>query len=239
MDKIIVQNYIRRKKRHKLAAILGAASSVVLIVFIVIAFCWFYVDRFTIHTNSDPELCLTIDENKQRTTTKLVAPPLIQASDMQYSDLPANIDEGLGSKNKDSYFAYSFYLGGVGNYTKINYAMDLRLNNVSNNIEEAIRIMIIRNGDSNPDVYAKANPDGSAKWVYDGVDHNEEPTPIKETKKFEENQRHIIYKIYDIKPGDFDKFTIVMWIDGWYSDNTMKGGVFETDLKFSTASTQN
>lgn len=209
----LVNQYVRKKKRKRRAAIISSIGFVGIGILIAIAFSFLQVDRFTVYTPNDSELCLTIDEDKIRTTTKLVAPPLMNAGDTQYSEIPENITEGLGSKNNDSYFAYSFYLGGVGSASVIHYSLDLRLNKVSNNLEDAMRIMIIRNRDD-PEIFAKANDDGSPKMIYDGERHEDEPTPIKITTPFEKNTKDIVFKAYDIKPGEFDKFTFVIWIDG-------------------------
>ena len=107
LNRDIALNYIRRKKRKKRAAIISSISALILTVFIIIAFCIIHVDRFTITINDNASLFLTIDETREVVTTKLEAPPLLKATDMQYSDLPPNVEEGLGSKNTDTYFSYS------------------------------------------------------------------------------------------------------------------------------------
>ncbi len=227
--------YIRKKKRKRRVAIITAISSVVLTIFIIIALNLFYVDKFTITTNYDPELSLTVDEEKARFTTKLVAPPLLKATDIQYTDIPANIEEGLGSKNTDCYFAYSFYLKGISDEGKdINYSMSMKMRESTNNLEDAIRIMVIK--DSVRTVYAKANADGTPRPIYAGADREEPDQVIGTTVPFKQNS-HIIHEPYLIAAGEFSKFTIVMWIDGWESVNSMKGGIIQTDLSFSTIST--
>lgn len=233
MNRENMLSYVRKRKRRKRAAIVSIIGAVGMLILCIIAFLMIKVDRFTIIAN-DPELCLTIDESRTRIVTKLSAPPVLNAVDTQYSEIPDDIDSGLGSKNEDHYFAYSFYLGGVGESKTINYSLSLTLEEASNELEDAMKIMIIRNGMRQ--IYAKANDDGSPKLIYGGNDHEEPSEILGSTIPFEDN-RHIIWKIYDIKPGDYDKFTVVMWIDGWESVNTMKGGVFQADLKFQTEST--
>lgn len=171
------------------------------------------IDKFTITTSHEPELMLTIDDDKLKKTTTLVAPPLLRASDTQYSEIPSTVDEGLGSKNTDYYFAYSFYLGGTGKQETINYNLALSLDRYSNSIEDAIRIMIIRNS-HRPKVYARADSDGNEKPIYSG-DRNtpEEKQIIGYTEPFRRN-KYIIVETYEIVPGEFDKYTIVIWIDG-------------------------
>ena len=232
MNQDVALTYIKRKKRRKRAAIISGICSIAIAVFIIIAFNIFYVDRFTISTTNEPGLCLTIDEDKERTTSSLSAPPLLKATDTQYTDIPENVEEGLGSKNTDRYFAYSFYLGGVGEGTLINYEMNMYLKDFSQDLEQAIKIMIIRNGVKK--VYSQ---DG--KPIYYDADRNEETKEvIGYTIPFQDN-KHIILQPYSIVPGEFDKFTVVIWIDGWESVNSMKGGSFTAELKFSTLSYNN
>jgi len=230
MEKNVALNYIRRRKRRKRAAFVSLFSSIAITVFIIIAFCLIYVDRFTV-TTSGSDLFLTVDETCEVITTKLEAPPLLKAIDTQYTDIPDDIEEGLGSKNTNQYFAYSFYLGCKSERPTVDYSIDMTLNNCSNQLEDAIRVMIIRNGEKN--VYAKAYDDGAPKEIKDGDTHESEPVVIGYTKPFYDN-KHIILRPYSIVSGEYDRYTMVMWIDGWESDNSMKGGTVQTNVKFST-----
>ena len=187
------------------------------------------VDRFTITTQTG-SLFLTIDETKQVVTTELNAPPLLKASDIQYSDLPTNIEDGLGSKNTNDYFSYSFYLG--SNETT-NYSLAMELKESSNELENAIRVMIIRNGVRT--IYAKANEDGSSKPIYHGETREQHDEILGYTTSFKEN-KNIILEPYSISQDSYDRYTVVMWIDGWESVNSMKEGIFQIELTFSTLS---
>ena len=229
MDKEKALSYYVKKKRKKRATIISSVCAILLTAFIIIALSIFSTDRFTISTVEENELYLTLD--KETSTTKLVAPPLLKALDTQYTEVIESLDEGVGSKNTDYYFAYSFYLGGYGDSENINYNLAMSLNDYSNNLEEAIRIMIIINGIK--EVYAKSDSNDNVKPIYDGEKHESDPIKIGETKSFRKN-KNIIVESYYIKPGEFDKYTIVIWIDGWESVNEMKGGVFSADVKFST-----
>lgn len=237
MNSDFALRYARRKKRRRLAAIISAISSVAITVFIIIAFCLIYVDRFTITTSSS-ELSLCVDSNREVLTTQLVAPPLLKATDTQYTDIPEDIDEGLGSKNKNdnqiAYFAYSFLLKGTCEKESLNYGMTMTLEKKSNELEKAIKIMIIRNGIKT--VYAHPDENGSPKPIYKGERGAQEPDEIiGYTYPFEDN-KHIIYRPYSVVSGEYDKYTVVIWIDGWESVNSMKSGDFQAELKFSTES---
>lgn len=228
-DLNLAQTYIRRRKRKRRAAIIAGISSLVVAFLIWLAFSLIYVDRFTITTSNDPNLCLCVDESKSKTTTSLSAPPLLNALDTQYTDIPESIDEGLGSKNTEHYFAYSFYLGGLSEHSLINYEMNLHLLDFSQELEQAVKVMVIRNGDRC--IYSEGG-----KPLYDGIDKQEDTKrEIGSTVPFHEND-HIILQPYSIEPGTFDKYTVAIWIDGWESVDSMRGGTFRAELKFSTIS---
>ena len=232
MNEIIPKTIARRRRRRRalISCFIGLFGITILSI---IAFSLVYVDRFTVAVN-DSNLCLTIDEDKIERTTSLRAPPILQAFDTQYSEIPENIDEELGSKNTDHYFAYSFYLGGLGNYESINYELSMSLTQTTQDISDAMRVMIIRNDDRT--VYAKADADGQPKPIYDSPDRIGEPVIIGTTVPFEEN-KHIIHRPYNVLPNEFDRYTVVMWIDGWESVDSMQGGLFQAQINFSTIST--
>lgn len=196
---------------------------------LIIAFCVMYVDRFTI-TISGQYLSLVDDRNTP--TTRLSASPLLKASDTQYFDIPSDIDEGLGSKNTNSYFAYSFYLIGGNDLKSVrDYSMTMSLANATNGIDDAVRIMIIKDGIRT--IYAKENEDGSARQIKYGENHEDTPQIIQDTTKFRTDLNDIIIgEYFRISPTEEQKFTVVMWLDGWDTDNSMKGGTFSTELKF-------
>ena len=242
MNKEIALDYVRKRKRKKRAAIISGISAIGITIFLIIAFCLIYVDRFTITTYNEPGLCLTIDENKQETCTELAAPPLQRAWNIQYSDIPEDIDDKLGSKNFDgfieerrvSYFAYTFYLKGISDKEElISYKLSLDINKETreSKLFPAIKIMLIRNGERV--VYS----DESALNIYDGIPGNNS-TKVKidgiQTIPFEDSD-YIIVRSYKIESGDFDRYTVVMWIDGWESSDPMRGGTFNAKLKFSTS----
>ena len=242
MNKEIALDYVRKRKRKKRAAIISGISAIGITIFLIIAFCLIYVDRFTITTYNEPGLCLTIDENKQETCTELAAPPLQRAWNIQYSDIPEDIDDKLGSKNFDgfieerrvSYFAYTFYLKGISDKEElISYKLSLDINKETreSKLFPAIKIMLIRNGERV--VYS----DESALNIYDGIPGNNS-TKVKidgiQTIPFEDSD-YIIVRSYKIESGGFDRYTVVMWIDGWESSDPMRGGTFNAKLKFSTS----
>ena len=69
--------------------------------------------------------------------------------------MPQNIDnEGNGSHNGQNYIAYTFYASNKGQDT-INYWATIEIEDVIKNVDEAIRVMVIKNGERT--IYAKKN----------------------------------------------------------------------------------
>ena len=130
----------------------------------------------------------------------------LKADNLQFMDnisikwLPSNInDAGEGSHNGDNYIAYTFYIENQGKDV-LNYWYKMVIDDIVKNVDEAARIMIFINGEST--VYAK----GSSR---DG-------TPEKDTEKFRDDKDGtiILKQRANLYPGEIDKITVVVWIEG-------------------------
>jgi hypothetical protein len=124
--------------------------------------------------------------------------------------LPDNLDtEADGSHNGDNYIAYTFYVENEGKET-VNYWYSIFIDDVILNVDEAIRVMVYLNGEQT--VYAKTN----------GV--TEEPE--EGTKAFYSEDTVMLEARQNFSPGDIDRFTIVIYIEGDDPDctNALLGG---------------
>ena len=139
-------------------------------------------------------------ESKENKEDKRV----LKAEQAEYIDnisvkwLPENIDnEAEGSHNGDNYLAYTFYLENKGS-ENINYWYEILIDDVIKNVDRAIRVMVYRNGERT--IYAKANE--TTREAEEG------------TEKFYSDKEVLVEGRKDFKPGDVDKFTIVIYIEG-------------------------
>lgn len=124
--------------------------------------------------------------------------------------LPKDIDDNKGgSHNGDNYIAYTFYIENQGEEA-LNYWYEISIRDVIKNVDEAIRIIVYRNGERI--VYAKENAD------------TKQPEP--NTKKFNSEKIAVLESRTDFKPNDVDKFTIVFFLEGDDPDciDTLIGG---------------
>lgn len=112
--------------------------------------------------------------------------------------LPENIHQmGEGSHNGENYLAYTFYLENMGSDI-INYWYQIIVDDVIKNVDKAIRIMIYRNGERT--IYARPNETtGNAE---------------NGTEKFYSDLEPVLESRQDFKPGDIDKFTVVIYLEG-------------------------
>lgn len=133
--------------------------------------------------------------------------------------LPANIDtEADGAHNGDNYIAYSFYVENRGTDT-VNYWTEVFIDDVIKNIDEAIRFMIIQNGEKT--IYAKANStSGEAE---------------KNTEKFYSDDKIVVRPRNDFKPNDVDRYTVVIWLEGDDEDciNSLIGGEIKLHMEIT------
>lgn len=113
--------------------------------------------------------------------------------------LPSDITKYEGSHNGKNYIAYSFYMENQGNDV-ISYWYTIVMEDVIKNADEAARIMIYLN--DTPTIYAKGS----------SIDGSAEPG----TKKFrnDEDGTIILEQRDNMKAGDVDKITVVIWIEG-------------------------
>lgn len=128
---------------------------------------------------------------------------LLEAENLEFVDnisvnwIPKNIDtEAEGSHNGENYIAYTFYLQNMGQNT-INYWYTIPIDDVIKEVDTAIRVMIFLNGEKT--IYAKTAANGK---------------PEPGTEEFFSNEIVAVECREDFNPGDIDRFTIVVWMEG-------------------------
>ena len=199
----------RRKKMMRLTMIVCCfLFSFLTVVFIILSFI-FNGGKFTISLDSNDDLSTSLalfdSMEYKEVKRKLYADEIDFMDNISVKWLPEDIDSDKyeGSHNGDNYIAYTFYLGNTG-LQKVNYWYEVVIDDVIKNVDEAVRIMIYRNGEKT--IYAEINPD------------TKEAEPG--TKPFYDNeissQEHIVVleEVKDFKPLDIDRFTIVVWLEG-------------------------
>ena len=204
----ITLNSEKIKKREQRIKILKITILLILLFLIILYFILrvvFELGDFTV--SLDPQLQeksgLVMYEKLSEKQNKKI----LKAEKLEYMDnicvkwLPENLTDAEGSHNGENYLAYTFYLENQG-VDPINYWYKVVSDDVIKNVDKAIRIMIIRNDEKI--IYAKANETtGEAEIVGDEI-----------TTKFYNDKELILKQRENMQPGEIDKFTIVIFLEG-------------------------
>lgn len=227
--KVTAESLEKRKKRLKYT------RRIVIILFILLLLIFFVLmvvykgGSFTV--TLDPNFSLDSGLVMYESIDTKDIKNRLYAKDIEFMDnisvnwLPSNINnEGDGSHNGENYIAYTFYLENQG--TKIiNYWYQVNILDVIKNVDEAIRVMIYRNDERI--IYAKKN----------SLTNSEE----EGTVSFYSNDLAVLEQRKNFKPGDIDKFTIVIYLEGDDPDcvDAIIGGEIKMNMEITEEHIEN
>ena len=196
----------KRVYRKKIFSKLVKIAFLLLIIFLSIVYLFLYIvydgGRFTVsldrNMSNRKNVFLSEDGKVKSKTRQLSADTIDYMDNISIKWLPEDIDtEATGAHNGDNYIAYTFYVVNAGE-EKVHYWYEIDIDDTIKNVDEAIRIMVYRNGI--PTVYAKKSK----------ITNKRESG----TKKFVSNDIAVLEQRKNLKPGSKDRFTIVIWIEG-------------------------
>ena len=217
------QKIYKRKLFIKIVKI----AFLLLLILISIIYLFLYIiyagGRFTVSLDKNmsnrKNVFLSEDGNVKNKARKLSTDTIEYMDNISIKWLPDNIDtEKNGGHNGDNYIAYTFYVINSGK-EKVNYWYEIDIDDTIKNVDEAIRIMIYRNGERT--VYAKKSKDtGQA-----------EPG----TKKFISSKIAVLEQRKNFKPSSKDRYTVVVWIEGDDPEckNDLLGGEIKLHMDFT------
>ena len=214
----------KRRAWQKVFKVLLVVTILFLInVYIVLAL-FYRGENFTITLDSERgrESGLIIYEragHSEEWRTVLKSKDIEFFTDISGDWIPKDIDNmGDGSHNGRNYIAYTFYAENRGSDT-INYWASIEIDDVIKNVDEAVRVMVFKNG--NKVVYAKNNriteqPEPNTTPFYD-----EDTVMLEVTENFE--------------VGHIDKYTVVIWVEGDDPEckNDLIGGEIKMHMKLT------
>ena len=114
--------------------------------------------------------------------------------------------------------SYTFYIENLGDKIT-NYWSEIVIDDVIKNVDEAVRVRVYKNGEYA--TYAKLAKNGQ---------------PEKETVPFESDKIIKSERVENFKPGDKNKYTIVIWLEGTdpeCNDNIL-GGEIKIHMAFNS-----
>lgn len=157
---------------------------------------------------------LTLSESKKMThkSSHLNAKISEHMTNISEEAIPENIDMIDGEHNGRDYIAYTFYVQNAGEIP-VSYEYQVLISNVTNNLDEAIRLRLYVDGE--PTLYAKTRSDGQGA----------EPGTVE----FHSNNVMAMGRVDGFDPLETTKFTVVVWIEGkdpdcidWLIGGTMR-----------------
>lgn len=158
----------------------------------------------------------TLDEKTPR--NKLYATEIPFMDNITESWLPQDIDTSKeGAHNGDNYIAYTFYIANEGKEIT-NYWYQINILDVIKNVDDAVRIKVYENGIST--LYAKASSEtGKA-----------EPNTVP----FKSKNVAVLKERKEMKPGDIDRYTVVIYLEGEDPEcvDAIIGGEIKLNMEF-------
>ena len=226
--KITSKKVLQEKRLRKIFLIIIILLLFLLLLFYMIVGIVYNRGNFSITLDKDlyfeSGLMIYDDPEYKVYRSELLAPAPDTFDSMSYKWLPDNLgEEKLGEHNGDNYLAYTFFIENTGD-KEVNYTSRVVIEDVIKNVDEAVRIRVYK-GDEYV-TYAKLSNKG---------DPEENTVPFLEDKLVMEEH------VENFKPGDINKYTIVMWIEGTDPDCTdnILGGEFKAYMNFSSEDAEN
>lgn len=136
--------------------------------------------------------------------------------DMDGETLPPDVNKIDGEHNGENYIAYTYYLVNNGEKT-LTYEYNLYIVNATNGVEKGVRVRLYENDTET--TFARTRTDGKG--------------PEEGTVEFMGDTTIVRKQVSNFRPGDYTRFTIVIWIEGNDDDTTddIIGGQFKVDMK--------
>ena len=163
-------------------------------------------------------LALSETPEYNRAEAVLNADIVYDMTNISGNDLPDNIDMVNGSHNGDSFIAYTFYLINSGDDT-ISYEGEMTIENVTKNVDEAVRVAVYKNGEKT--VYGKTKSNGG------GMESDCDSEFLSSTIVMRTSAEGFESKAKD-------KYTIVIWLEGNDPDclDNIIGGTLKLGMDF-------
>ena len=219
---VSVKKLKRKKKAVKITKVIVLSVLLVLLLSYIVMNLIYNNGNFSITLDKNLYFSRGIviydDPDYKVFRTELYAKSVDYFDNISYKWLPDDLDSTNSSHNGDNYVAYTFYVENTGSDTS-DYWYQIIIDDVIKNVDEAVRIRLYRNGTYV--TYAKLGMNGQ---------------PEKETEPFVNSELVTYDHIEQFKPGDIDKYTIVMWVEGSDLDCTdnILGGEIKMHMQFNS-----
>ncbi len=190
-----------KKRKRILSIILGIALLILIILFIVSMLVTQWGDLI-ISVDSvgvKKGIILSEDPEFEDHSVSLSAEQIKDVTNITYSWLPTDLDTSEnGEHNGEDYVAYTFYCKNNGQET-LDYEATFEIIGVAKSADEAIRVMVYKNGE--PAIYGKAS-------------YDDRRVAETDCTMFEDDETVMITTTEEFEVDEVDKYTIVIWVEG-------------------------
>lgn len=237
-------DYVKKRRRKKIANITLIASTLTIIVFVIIAFLGRSVGTFTVGLHQNKAVLTlsekkdfsssssflrvrevpTLDEYTIRGNSRLNEDELIdnESTDVYFG---SEVD-GMGNRDRYDFFKHTFYIKNISSIdTTYNFELKiLQLKSPQNNateLDEVLRVKLYENiedDEHNYKIFAKKRF-GNNEYIWQDPDYNEEHS-LDYAYPFE-GDRLITSFNKDINRDQIIRYTVVFWLEG--NDPNSKG----------------
>ena len=222
----------RMMKRNKLFTIGILISGILSIVLGVVTFYGQQAGNFVMNVDYDAfnrGIVIANNRTMENAGPQLYSQAVQDAKDVTYRWLDiSSADETDGNFYDPDlkYVAYTFYVQNVGSET-VDMLYSMRITDVYKDLDEAIRVIIIDNGEET--IYQK--PDEADEF---GVLPTY-PTSMPLTTPFIDEDTVVRRIIPSFSPNEIRKFTIIIWLEGEDPDTNddVLGGQIKFRMTFS------
>ena len=211
-----------KKRKRRYAVILGTLVGVLLIIYIISMLTTQWGDLVVRVGEMQDGKTILLSESADfsDSTVKLNGGSVKEVTNITKAWLPKGLDKEDGSHNGKNYLAYSFYLKNTGD-RDLDYNTEMTLTGQTKGADEAVRIMIIKDGEEA--VYAKGTKVSSGKEAEtDATKWKTDDTIVKIDKT-------------GLKAKAQTKYTVVIWIEGNDKEcvDAIRGGHVRSTLTFN------
>lgn len=226
MNNEIIVSAGKIKDRKKLVRIIK-----LILLFMVLLLLILYVVISVVYNNGnfsitmdknlylENDIVIYDDPNYKVFRTELFAKGVESFDNISYKWLPVDIDNNNGgSHNGDNYIVYTFFIENMGDKVS-DYYSEVIIDDVIKKLDEAVRIRVYKNGV--PVTYAKISSSG-----------NPEPNTVPFESETIITKEHV----ENFAPGNINKYTIVLWLEGTdpeCTDNIL-GGEIKLYMSFNS-----
>ncbi|MBQ4105182.1 MAG: hypothetical protein IJC86_02190 [Clostridia bacterium] len=220
---------VKYKKRKKiLSIILGVCLIILLILFLVSMLVTQWGDLIISVDSPAVKKGIVISEDPEFETfgASLSAQQVTDVTNITYSWLPTDLDTSEnGSHNGENYVAYTFYCKNNGQVT-LDYDAYLEITGVAKSADEAVRVMVYKNGE--PAIYGKAS-------------YTNREIAETDCTMFETDEKVMTTSTEGFEVDQIDKYTIVIWAEGNDPEciDDIRGGHVRMRMLFSVRDDEN